>query len=139
MKLISGQHWQIAGNLQAARSLQVLQQPSAPQQALPASQHALGQQLPDEAVSASLASAVSDEELWRQSCKILKDDSEQNFDAFWQTCDFVVEMGLDPAPLEAMVPQFRKDSRVPRGNIDTKAQELSEYRRLQGAEPFKAW
>lgn len=91
------------------------------------------------AIRLSLASAVSDEELWRQSCKILKDDSEQNFDAFWQTCDFVVEMGLDPAPLEAMVPQFRKDSRVPRGNIDTKAQELSEYRRLQGAEPFKAW
>lgn len=87
----------------------------------------------------SLANAISDQELLRQACKILKDDSEQNFDAFWQTCDFVVEMGLDPAPLEAMVPQFRKDSHVPRGNIDMKAQGLSEYRRLQRSEPFTPW
>ena len=93
------------------------------------------------AVKLSLANTITDPELLLQAFQLLKDDAHKDFDAFWSTCEIAAEVGLDPAPLEAMLPEYRNPtSRVPSGNLDNRASLLREYRasRCQG-ETFVPW
>lgn len=72
---------------------------------------------------------------------VLKEDAADNFDAFWRITRFAIERGLDPAPLEAMIPAYRQpSSRVPDVNVDNVERELREYREHRPAsEPFEPW
>ncbi|MFO0836397.1 MAG: hypothetical protein U0638_15630 [Phycisphaerales bacterium] len=93
------------------------------------------------AIKLSLANTISDPELLRQAFELLKDDAHMDFDAFWKTCEFAVEAGLDPAPLEALLPEFRNQTtRIPRENVDNRASLLREYRASRSKdETFVPW
>lgn len=93
------------------------------------------------AIKLSLSNAISDPELLRQAFELLKDDAHKDFDAFWKTCEFAVEAGLDPAPLEALLPEFRNQTtRIPRVNVDNRASLLREYRASRSKdETFVPW